>query len=63
MSITDSKVVEWVDTETYETRYGVKVKSDDKWKNLAIDGKPFFVGTWKEARNMCRELLGLPDKT
>ena len=63
MEITTAKVVYWLNTETGTTTYGIRVKTNGKWENLAIDGEPYFVGTWQEARDKCRNLLGLPDKT
>lgn len=31
---------DWIDTNTFETKYGIDVLHEGKWKHLAEDGKP-----------------------
>lgn len=36
---------DWLDTNTLETKYGIDVLHDGKWKHLAEDGKPCIYST------------------
>lgn len=38
----------WLDTITLQSKYGLKVFHDGKWKNLAENGKPCIYDTTVE---------------
>jgi hypothetical protein len=42
---------DWINTETKEILLGIQVSGDGKkWRNLALNGKPFFAGNELERK-------------
>lgn len=52
-----TRPVDWLDTRTYEPRYGLQVFDDGQWKHAAENGKPCVYNTRIE-RDMKRAEFG-----
>ena len=54
--IENARTIDWLNTKTNQTTYGVQVKIDGKWKNYAENSAPVF-GTLLDMKNKCRDLM------
>ena len=50
------RIADWFDTDTMTEVFGIKVKVEGKWHNLAEDGQAAFFPTKKEAQARIDEL-------